>query len=117
MTTIQLAEPVRVILLDIEGTTTPIDFVYEVLFPYARHHLADYLAQHTNEREVQADLAALRAEHAADVAQQLNPPAWPTDESIDDLMAPAISYLFWLMDQDRKSTALKSLQGKIWEEG
>lgn len=117
MTTIQLVEPVRVILLDIEGTTTPIDFVYQVLFPYARHHLATYLAQHANEREVQADLAALRAEHTADVAQQLNPPAWPIDEILDDPLAPAISYLFWLMDQDRKSTALKSLQGKIWEEG
>jgi enolase-phosphatase E1 len=117
MTTIQLAEPVRVILLDIEGTTTPIDFVYQVLFPYARHHLATYLAQHINEREVQADLAALRAEHAAEVAQQLAPPTWPTDGNLGDPMAPAISYLLWLMDQDRKSTALKSLQGKIWEEG
>ena len=117
MTTIQLAEPVRVILLDIEGTTTPIDFVYQVLFPYARRHLADYLAQHAAESEVQADLANLRAEHTADVAQQLAPPGWPTVGDADSLLAAAATYLLWQMDQDRKSTALKSLQGKIWAEG
>lgn len=117
MTTIQIDEPVRVILLDIEGTTTPIDFVYQVLFPYARQHLATYLAQHAAEREVQADLASLRVEHAADVAHQLAPPAWPTNEEAADTLAAAVTYLHWQMDQDRKSTALKSLQGKIWEEG
>jgi enolase-phosphatase E1 len=115
--TIQLDEPMRVILLDIEGTTTPIDFVYQELFPYARQHLATYLAQHAAESEVQTDLMNLRAEHAADVAQQLAPPAWPRDGETADPLAAAFTYLLWLMDQDRKSTALKSLQGKIWEEG
>lgn len=113
MTTLQFNEPVRVILLDIEGTTTPIDFVYQVLFPYARRHLAGYLARHAAESAVQADLANLRAEYAADVAQQHVPPVWEAGTQLE----PAVNYLYWLMDQDRKSTALKSLQGKIWAEG
>lgn len=114
---IQLVEPVRAILLDIEGTTTPIDFVYEVLFPYARWHLASYLAQHAAEPEVQTDLANLRAEYAADVAQQLAPPVWTPAGAATDSLAAAVTYLLWLMDQDRKSTSLKSLQGKIWAAG
>lgn len=117
MTTLQFNEPVRVILLDIEGTTTPIDFVYQVLFPYARRNLAGYLARHAADSAVRADLANLRAEHAADVVQQLAPPAWLAVEDAGDPLAAAVTYLNWLMDQDRKSTALKSLQGKIWAEG
>jgi enolase-phosphatase E1 len=86
------------ILLDIEGTTTPISFVYDVLFPYAREHV------HLDE----ADRQALKLEHAADAASGLTPPPWSSG---------AVHYVHWLMDQDRKSTALKNLQGKIWQEG
>lgn len=90
----------RAILLDIEGTTTPISFVYDVLFPFAREHAKAYL--------LQADLQPLQAAHTADIAQGLQPPPWSDGP---------IHYLYWLMDQDRKSTALKSLQGKIWQQG
>ncbi len=119
MTNLEFDEPVNTILLDIEGTTTPIDFVHQVLFPYARHHLRDYLTRHFSDPDVQSDLASLRAEHAADAAQQFNPPA-PTPPAWNDgegLLESAVAYLHWLMDRDRKSTPLKSLQGKIWEEG
>jgi enolase-phosphatase E1 len=95
----------RAILLDIEGTTTPISFVHEVLFPYARQHLRDYLAQHSHSPEVREDLTRLREEHAADVTAGQQPP--PLVES----------YVYWLIDRDRKSPALKSLQGKIWQQG
>ncbi|MFN7929557.1 MAG: acireductone synthase [Blastocatellia bacterium] len=105
-----MAPTIKVILLDIEGTTTPIDFVFQTLFPYARHHLAAYLAAHWE--DVQADLADLAAEHAADVAQGLQPP--PLDSIQLDYV---VAYLHWLMARDRKSTPLKSLQGKVWEEG
>ena len=88
------------VLLDIEGTTTPISFVYNVLFPFARKHLRDYLKAQANE----ADLAQLRTEYAAEVA----PPSPASDLT---------SYALWLMDQDRKSTGLKSIQGKIWKQG
>jgi len=90
----------RGILLDIEGTTTPISFVYEVLFPFARSHAHEHLRTE--------DLSALKRDHDEDVRKGLNPPAWSNEP---------VEYAHWLMDQDRKSTALKSLQGKIWLEG
>jgi enolase-phosphatase E1 len=90
----------RGILLDIEGTTTPISFVYDVLFPYAREHASRYL-----DGEAQQ---ALKVEYDADVARGLEPPPWTSG---------GLPYVYWLMDQDRKSTALKTLQGKIWQEG
>ena len=96
-------DQVRGILLDIEGTTTPIAFVHEVLFSYARAHARDFLTKDSD--EVRADIALLREEHAADTRNNLQPP-----ESIPD-------YIDWLIDRDRKSTALKSLQGKIWRQG
>ena len=95
-------------LLDIEGTTTPITFVFDVLFPYARRHFAGYLERNTASREVGADLAALRQEHEKDVREGLQPP---------DLNNGILEYIYWLMDKNSKSRALKSLQGKIWKEG
>jgi enolase-phosphatase E1 len=87
-------------LLDIEGTTTPITFVYDVLFPYARTHAHEHLDE--------KDQRALKLEYDADVASGLAPPPWSSG---------AMNYVLWLMDQDRKSTALKNLQGKTWQAG
>jgi enolase-phosphatase E1 len=88
------------ILLDIEGTTTPITFVYDVLFPFARQHAREHLDDRAQQE--------LKAEYDADVRRGLTPPPWSSG---------AMEYVLWLMDQDRKSTALKNLQGKIWEMG
>ncbi len=107
---------VRAILLDIEGTTTPVDFVYQVLFPYARRHIKEFLHQHRDAEAVRADIADLRREHARDEENNLGPPPW-RDETPDDELETVVAYVHWLMDEDRKSTALKSLQGKIWEAG
>jgi len=94
---------VGVVLLDIEGTTTPIEFVHNILFPYARTRVQEFLERHAADPEVEADIALLRAEHAAETS----PPP----------MASVAAYVRWLIDHDCKSTGLKSLQGKIWEEG
>ena len=94
----------RGILLDIEGTTTPISFVYDVLFPFARAHVAEHLAEYFNVE----DASAFRREYDEDIANGTTPPAWAD---------PPVAYVHWLMDQDRKSTALKNLQGKIWLDG
>src|SRR5207237_1662542 len=51
-----------------------------------------------------------------DQQQKLTPPVWQ-DDSIDSRVESITTYVHWLMDQDRKSTGLKSLQGKIWEAG
>lgn len=103
----------RAILLDIEGTTTPVDFVYQTLFPFARHHVSAFLAAHSTDEGVLADIARLRAEHVVDVSKDQNPPAWRAEAELES----AIAYVYWLMDRDRKSTGLKALQGKIWEAG
>lgn len=94
------------ILLDIEGTTTPIAFVHDVLFSYARDHVKNYLAQHAN--ELAGDIAQLRAEHARDTGDA---------PLLTDELDSIANYVNWLIDRDRKSTGLKSLQGKIWREG
>lgn len=86
-----------IFLLDIEGTTTPIDFVYKTLFPCAREKLIGLTISEENKK-------SLREEHQKDLEHHLNPA---------DLYIP---YLLWLMDQDRKSTTLKEIQGKIWEQ-
>jgi enolase-phosphatase E1 len=114
VTTFRLTErAVRAILLDIEGTTTPVAFVYEVLFPFARAHLREYLQEHARGLALHDDvLQKLRGEWRGDVAAREDPPEWREDSPVS-----AAAYLDWLMDRDRKSPALKWLQGRIWEGG
>jgi enolase-phosphatase E1 len=95
---------IRGILLDIEGTTTPIAFVHDVLFSYARQHVRDYLQKHCNEEGVRADIQLLRDEPGAE------------QFDVND-MDSIVMHVNRLIDLDRKSTGLKSLQGKIWREG
>lgn len=92
---------IRAILTDIEGTTSSIDFVKDVLFPYARKHLPAYVETHTDEAEVQHWLHEAAKEAGIMEA---------TRGEIIDLL------IRWI-DEDRKSTALKALQGLIWREG
>jgi enolase-phosphatase E1 len=92
---------IRAVLTDIEGTTSSIDFVKDVLFPYARQHLPAYVETHTDEPEVQHWLHEAAKE--AGIVEA-------TRGEIIDLL------IRWI-DEDRKSTALKALQGMIWREG
>jgi enolase-phosphatase E1 len=98
----------KVALLDVEGTVTPVSFVHDVLFPYARERIAGWMRVYADDPEIQAAVVALRREHAAESGPE-RPPAW---SDVD----PGI-YACWLIDHDRKSTPLKALQGRIWEEG
>jgi len=103
---------VHVVLLDIEGTTTPMSFVYDVLFPYARARLSSYLRAHVSEDELRDVLATLRVEWHEDARKGEKPPDW----ALADVPAAA-RYLDWLMDRDRKSPSLKRIQGEIWKAG
>jgi enolase-phosphatase E1 len=102
----------RAVLLDVEGTTTPIEFVAGVLFPFARRHVAAFLREHAAEAETRAPLRALRAERLGEPVSESAPP-WDDAAPVDS----ALAYALWLMERDRKSTALKALQGRVWEVG
>jgi len=103
-------------LLDIEGTTTPLDFVHRTLFGYARTNLRVFLEANSSKPEVHACLAGLKVEHAIDDRERREPPAWLAD-SLDSEIASAVQYGLWLMDHDSKVGSLKALQGLIWEQG
>ncbi|GAA6615920.1 acireductone synthase [Scytonema sp. NUACC26] len=102
----------EVILLDIEGTTTPVDYVFGVLFPFARDRVTDFLTTHHQETEVQTDLQLLRKEYEEDLARDVSVSNWQETDAMG-----AVRYIHYLISIDRKSTGLKSLQGKIWEQG
>lgn len=94
----------------------PLSFVHEILFPYARIRVREFLKRNRDQEVVQSDLAGLQDEHSTDSLAGRNPPSLPAGRLAEQIDALA-AYVHWLMDQDRKSTALKSLQGKIWKEG
>jgi enolase-phosphatase E1 len=103
--------PPKLFLLDVEGTVAPISLIYDQLFPYARAHFERFLQLHGSDPGVAGDLTMLAEENGAEVDPTA--PKFATPEYWDE----AIPYLNWLMDRDRKSTALKSLQGRIWQRG
>ena len=90
----------RAILTDIEGTTSSIAFVKNVLFPYARERLPAFVREHGQQPDVRHWLDQVAAEHGA----------------ICDDAVIAETLQGWI-DQDRKHTALKALQGMIWQAG
>ncbi|HSB26233.1 MAG TPA: acireductone synthase, partial [Pyrinomonadaceae bacterium] len=106
----------RAVLLDIEGTVTPISFVHDTLFPYARSHLKSFLVKSFDLPEVHADLSTLSEEQATD-AEEFRQPAIPRDGGKTETIAATVTYVNHLIDLDRKSPGLKSLQGKIWKAG
>jgi enolase-phosphatase E1 len=110
------AQGARAILLDIEGTTTPIAFVHDVLFPFARARLTTFIQDARHAGVIEQVSALLSKEHDADVASGQHPPGWKT-RTAGDAQSSLEAYVRWLMDRDRKSPGLKLLQGWIWEEG
>lgn len=95
---------VHVVLMDVEGTTTSIEFVHKTLFPYAAAHMADFIANHQTKPAVADCLAETRTTVAAETGQDPN--------AVD----PVTALLGWI-DDDRKHPALKRLQGMVWEDG
>lgn len=107
---------VRAILLDIEGTTTPIDFVTKTLFPYASKKLESFLRENAADTEIRALNKELRAQYELDERSGLKPPSWREDSEEERLRSSA-AYGQWLISRDSKCTPLKALQGKIWQQG
>lgn len=92
------------VLLDIEGTTTPISFVHRVLFPYAAAALPGFLAAHAGEPAVAAVCDAIRADADASEAA-----LGGTDA--------VLAVVRRQMAADTKATGLKALQGLVWAHG
>lgn len=97
----------KAILLDIEGTTTPIDFVHKTLFPFAKERIDKYVEMHFG--ELSKEIAELVGESSHDETYTV--PVDPTEPG------SIAAYLEHLIDVDRKSTPLKAIQGGIWKEG
>ncbi|MDI1230863.1 MAG: acireductone synthase [Methylobacter sp.] len=91
---------IKAIVTDIEGTTSSILFVKDVLFPYARANLPGFIRSHENEPQVKPLLE--------DVCKEVG-----SELSTEQIIAQLIQWL----DEDKKVTPLKSLQGLIWEAG
>jgi enolase-phosphatase E1 len=90
----------KAILTDIEGTTSSLSFVKDVLFPYARERMAEFIRQHAQEAAVRKELEEVRRLSGKNLSEP---------EVIEQLIR-------WI-DEDKKITPLKSLQGMIWEDG
>ncbi|XP_019339471.1 enolase-phosphatase E1 isoform X1 [Alligator mississippiensis] len=110
---------VRAILLDIEGTTTPIAFVKDTLFPYIRDNVQEYLRVHWEEEECQQDVSLLRkqAEEDSNLAGvvPIPPETGTREEDSERVIEAVVDNVHWQMSLDRKTTALKQLQGHIWK--
>lgn len=91
---------IKAVVTDIEGTTTSLSFVKDVLFPYAREHMQAYVGKHADDPKVRDQLDAVCNE----VGKSL------TDEQ-------SVKQLQQWIDEDKKITPLKALQGMIWEAG
>ncbi|WP_040262191.1 acireductone synthase [Pseudomonas massiliensis] len=93
--------PIKAILTDIEGTTSAVSFVYDVLFPYAAARLPAFVHEHEAEPEVAQALAAAR--------EEAGEPGADLERTLELLLG-------W-MKEDRKVTPLKALQGQVWQQG
>lgn len=101
---------IKTIILDIEGTTSPIDFVHETLFPYAKSKLRAFLEE--NLALIRDDIAELKSEYRKDFQDQIYGRKFAEDDP-----ETIANYLEFLIDVDRKSTPLKSIEGRIWRAG
>lgn len=103
------------LLLDIEGTTCPVSFVAQVLFPYARSAMPGFLETHAQDPEILSLIEQSENAWRADPhpkAAALGQPS-PGQRDVQGVAA----YLQDLIDRDVKLTALKDLQGRIWRQG
>lgn len=103
----------NVILLDIEGTITSISFVKDTLFPYVTRVLEEYIEKYWDDESFQQDLELLREQAVIDS----NVEGFVPISSGDNAKKSVINNVLWQMTNDRKTTALKQLQGHIWKDG
>ncbi|KAG0291346.1 Enolase-phosphatase E1 [Linnemannia gamsii] len=113
--------PYDVVVSDIEGTTTPIVFVKDNLFPYVTSKLPEFLQRNWASEELKSAVEALRVQAAKDVAEGVanaTPIAIESaDVTAEKVQQDVIASIGWQMKADRKIGALKAFQGYMWREG
>ena len=107
---------IQAILLDIEGTTCPVDFVSKTLFPFAREHIDITLTKRMHEPEIETLINQVIQEWKHD-SDPTSKTLWNQFEQTRPSAKDLGNYLKHLIKIDRKSTALKDLQGIIWQHG
>ncbi len=107
---------IKVILLDIEGTTTTLDFVHKKLFSYAKESVEGFLQQNGTKADVKKLVSELKSLHGKHSFENQKPERW-NSETYQDCINSASEFVRFLISQDSKNPALKGLQGLIWEEG
>lgn len=114
-----IAEQHKYVLLDIEGTTTPITFVHDVLFPFAKNNVESFLKDTWASATTQANIAALREQAQQDAVDGVLSPSILAEDAGDheQVVRSIVEYIHWNIKADRKIGALKQLQGHIWDLG
>ena len=105
------------LLLDIEGTTCPVSFVSDILFPFAKQELSSYIKQHWNKNTHNKPIQEAKKEWQDDQSAESRQIKQNVNRKQINESDGLIQYLKHLISIDKKSTALKDLQGKIWEYG
>lgn len=105
------------IICDIEGTTSSISFVKDVLFPYALKNVEEYLKAHWSEDATKTVVAALREQADEDKKAEVEGAVTIPAEDSEDIIPDVVKNVEWQMSQDRKTGALKTLQGLVWAKG
>jgi enolase-phosphatase E1 len=113
-------ETISALLLDIEGTTSSVSFVFDVMFPFVRRELKPFLAQHWHTPNLQATCELIAQDAGATsfaqwCAKNLASPDMASHTEAQQALV--IEEVLRLMDADVKATGLKQLQGLIWESG
>lgn len=114
MTEIETPRPTSVVLLDIEGTTTSISFVKDVLFPYARENVSAHLDNFWGSASLEKDIEGLRHQNACDMSGgDVSVPRLIEEEGQERFKQSLVEYVSWQIDNDKKTTALKEMQGTL----
>ncbi|KAJ1655208.1 enolase-phosphatase E1 [Dispira simplex] len=121
-TPVSYPKPYEAVVLDIEGTTIPITFVHQVLFPYVLEHVQKFLETHWEDPTCQSYVAGLANQSTEDIRQGLmDTPAIVnlTDSAIPqaEKIETVVTNIRYQMQQDRKIKALKDFQGYMWKDG
>ena len=105
------------LLLDIEGTTCPVTFVSDILFPFAKQELSNYIKTNWHKDSCNKPIKAAKQEWMNDQSiESINLKNQVEQQQLDETSG-LVEYLKHLISIDKKSTALKDLQGRIWEYG